>query len=477
MIKSNIIRLKAITNSPSTRIDPPFQLSDGVTIRRLIKESPYSTTTIGEETERIWHAGRWKRAYVAEPSNGIPLIGSSAMLRSDLSNVKLVSKKYTDDIQDKLLESGWILVSCSGTIGNTVFTNTGHAGKLASQDVLRLKPKDILGAGYVYAYLSSKYGYAMLTQGTFGAVIQHIEPEHVAPIPIPILPKDLRQKIDDLIWEASHLREDADAKLKRAQRLLKQTARIRDLNSEDYNYFGTHNSKRAVSCFVRNRKDISTTSFNAFNHGERFRKTLSELDECETILIKDALNESGWASPGGVEVIELRPGNGVMLINQKDIFDIIIQGKWVPKKKKYSKDYLKYGEVLIAKIGTLGENETFCRCVFVGEELEGKLISSAFYKLSTNDRIPSGYLYCWLSSDWGFRQLRSSHFGGKLCYPNPAIMNDYKIPILDNNTMLEIDQMVREAHTMYHKANNKERLAISMVETEIESWDENKSKK
>ncbi len=56
-------------------------------------------------------------------------------------------------------------------------------------------------------------------------------------------------------------------------------------------------------------------------------------------------------------------------------------------------------------------------------------------------------------------------------------MNDYKIPILDNNTMLEIDQMVREAHTMYHKANNKERLAISMVETEIESWDENKSKK
>jgi hypothetical protein len=54
MIKSNIIRLKAITNSPSTRIDPPFQLSDGVTIRRLIKESPYSTTTIGEETERIY---------------------------------------------------------------------------------------------------------------------------------------------------------------------------------------------------------------------------------------------------------------------------------------------------------------------------------------------------------------------------------------------------------------------------------------
>lgn len=56
-------------------------------------------------------------------------------------------------------------------------------------------------------------------------------------------------------------------------------------------------------------------------------------------------------------------------------------------------------------------------------------------------------------------------------------MNDYKIPILDKGTMLEIDQMVREAHTMYHKANNKERLAISMVEAEIESWDKNKHDK
>lgn len=145
-MKTAVVKRHDIANAPVMRIDASFQLSEGVSVRRIIAECPYHVVKCGDVMERIWHAGRWKRVYVNNPKTGIPLVGSSAMLKSDLSDIKLISKKYTEDMADKMLHPGWILVSCSGTIGNTVFTNTGHAGKLASQDVLRLKPKDILGS-------------------------------------------------------------------------------------------------------------------------------------------------------------------------------------------------------------------------------------------------------------------------------------------------------------------------------------------
>jgi len=44
------------------------------------------------------------------------------------------------------------------------------------------------------------------------------------------------------------------------------------------------------------------------------------------------------------------------------------------------------------------------------------------------------------------------------------------VPLIDSDSMQEIDRLVREAHTKRYQANCNERKAISMVEKEIESW-------
>lgn len=111
----------------ANRLDAPVHLSDGVMAKRLIKSSPYGYMPIGDVSSRIWHAGRWKRVYVTKRENGITLLGSSAILKSNLEDEKLISSKYTYDIEDKKLKKGWILISCSGTIGNCAFTNAQHA--------------------------------------------------------------------------------------------------------------------------------------------------------------------------------------------------------------------------------------------------------------------------------------------------------------------------------------------------------------
>lgn len=159
-----------------------------------------------------------------------------------------------------------------------------------------------------------------------------------------------------------------------------------------------------------------------------------------------------------------------MLINQKDIFDTVIKGKYISQRGVKTDNMVEYGEVLIAGVGTLGENETFCRAIFANEDLVGQLVSGEFIRMKVNKEIPSGYLCAWLSSDYGFRLLRNIQAGTKLCRPIPKLVLDIPIPVIPPNVMIKIDKLVKEAHTKRYEANENERKAIRMVEQEIEKW-------
>lgn len=341
-MKTAVVKRHDIANAPVMRIDASFQLSEGVSVRRIIADCPYPVVKCGDVMERIWHAGRWKRVYVNNPKTGIPLVGSSAMLKSDLSDIKLISRKYTEDMADKMLHPGWILVSCSGTIGNTVFTNTGHAGKLASQHVLRLKPKDILGGGYLYAYLSSKYGYAMLTQGTFGAVIQHIEPANVSTIPVPVFPEEMQKEIDQLIRDAASLRDKAaellsaciseiEAKLQ-PKLTHKRTGRvaIKDINN-------SHNSRFEANYHISDGSEVDKYIRENFEW-----KSLS--DVCLSISRPDIFKR-------------YYVQNGIPFLGGSDIFLAIPDGgKYLSKTKTSNIPALKVenGWILMPRSGTIG---------------------------------------------------------------------------------------------------------------------------
>ena len=187
-MKTSVINY-SMSRQKGLRFDASFYLSDGLTARRKVESSPYGIFTIKDVSINIFYGNRAKRIYVTKPEHGIPFLSSSDILRANLENVKLASKQYTPCIEQMTLRKGWILISRSGTIGNCAFTNAKHAQKLASEHVIRINPNNILKSGLVYAYLASQYGHSLLTQGTFGAVIQHIEPDFVASLPIPKFPK------------------------------------------------------------------------------------------------------------------------------------------------------------------------------------------------------------------------------------------------------------------------------------------------
>jgi restriction endonuclease S subunit len=458
----------------SHRIDPSFHLSDAITFREQLKSGPYEFLSINDVVEKVFLGNIFSRIFVKDAVHGVPYLAASDTVLANLDTGRYLSNSQASKLSYLKLKKGWILITCSGTLGNVTYTNSNYENRIATHDLIRIIPNDKkMLRGCLYSFLASKYGYNQMTQSRFGGVVKHINADHISNMIIPHFPESFQKKVDDLIQESARLREEATDALEEAQKLLKQEANLRDLTPGDYDYYGPRNDKRNVSCFVRNIKEIGSLTFHAFNHSERIRKTINLLTDCNKISLFDALDESKFQSPSGVEVIELEKGHGIMLINQTDIFNNVVEGKWIAKKTKYQKNLLQYGEVLIAKIGTLGEGETFCRVIFVGEELKGQLISSAFYRFRGTRTIPSGYLYAWLSSDYGFRFIRSTQYGTKQCYPNTTLLYRMPLPIISQEKIIEIDLIVKKAHSLRYEANIKERKAISLVESEIEKWNNN----
>lgn len=464
-----IVNLSELTKEIKT-LKPKFHLNYGKYKLLQFKKRGGKTVVLKNIVQDVYRPGIFKRIFVESVENSYPYITASIMTMSNpLNNAKLISKKHTPWVNEMMLNPNQIFISCAGSIGNTRLITKDLEGAIGSQDIIRVIPfeKDY---GFVYAYLSSPTCYNYLQSLIYGSVVPRLDPNTLSQIPIPLFPETFQEEIHQKIQEASILRVEANQALKEAEEMLFEESGLPKLSSDDYDFFGNHKADRKKATYIIKSKEISSITINAFNYSERIRKMIDNIkSKCKTVELNEILNEQKIFSTGAFPRIELDSDKAIILINQSDIFDNIIKGKKISRIKVKTDNLVKYGEVLIAGVGTLGENETFCRVVFANEDLEGKLVSGEFLRLFPTKDL-SGYLFTWLSSKYGFRLIRSTQSGTKLCRPIPKLLNKIPVPILEISIMQNIDKMVKEAHTKRYHANQLENEAIESIEREIAQW-------
>lgn len=468
-MKSGKVTLQEILKDSLT-IKPNFHLNFGkFRLANYIKNGGNHTTLISE-VEDIYRPGIFKRVFVEKEENGFKYITASSMMQQNpLESAKLISKKYTPWIDQMSLRPKEILVSCAGTIGNIRLITDDLRGIIGSQDIIRVAPHDD-NYGYIYAYLSSPTCFNYLQSLVYGSVVPRLDPIALKKLPIPLLSEEKQKEIHQLIVDAAQLRVKANRLLEEAVEELKKQVELPDLTKDDYEYFGNYSSGREISAFTRNSKELSSLSINAFNYSRRVESLENRIKTYgKWSTLKDVLQNGAFFSTGSFPRLELQTGKSIQLINQSDIFDINMKGKLIARKFVKTDKLVEYGEVLIAGVGTLGENETFCRVIFANEELEGKLVSGEFIRMKSTG-IPSGYLYAFLSTDYAFRMIRKTQTGTKLCRPIQALLSKIPVPLLDSETMNEIDKKVRKGQTYRYNALQKETQAIQQIENEIASW-------
>lgn len=83
---------------------------------------------------------------------------------------------------------------------------------------MRIDPVNTAMRGWIYGFLISRQGHAMLSGSQYSSIIRHIEPHHVHAIPVPPVTQDtaaaFAEKFDELLNlrnRSFQLAEQADA--------------------------------------------------------------------------------------------------------------------------------------------------------------------------------------------------------------------------------------------------------------------------
>ena len=85
----------------------------------------------------------------------------------------------------------------------------------SSQDVLKIVPNpNSIRPGYLYAFLSGRFGVPLIVGETYGAIVQHIEPGHISDLPVPIAPPAIQDDAHRLVTEAAEMRTSASVELR-----------------------------------------------------------------------------------------------------------------------------------------------------------------------------------------------------------------------------------------------------------------------
>lgn len=174
------------------RFDSQYQL--GWKALDKEKKNNLKYTNLAQVATNIFVGGRGKRNYV---ENGIPFLSSSDMM---LFNPKRNSKKIstsTQGIENMKVSFYDILISRSGTVGNTVIVGEDLQGTVISEHALRLvvNPEKISPL-YVFTFLKTKYGLKTMESSSFGSVIITLNEDLIGNIEMPILDDHLQSDIE-----------------------------------------------------------------------------------------------------------------------------------------------------------------------------------------------------------------------------------------------------------------------------------------
>jgi type I restriction enzyme S subunit len=408
--------------------------------RRRLKRSGFPLVSLAspQAADNVFMPGRFKRIWVEE-AYGVPFITGAEMLLAKLPRNKFISKKLTKQLDTYFVEEGWTLISRSGTVGNAVIVTSDLTDYAVTEDAIRVVPAEEMPAGYLYAYLRGKDFYALATEKVYGSVIDHIEPNQVAGLPIPLLPDTIQQHIHELVMTSCDLRVRANAKLRLADERFHQTNNLPRLPKP------TSRSQvlTITSASFDNRLDGSYHNLQArlavtnIRHHTPDYKPLGQL-------------ASTYLPTRFARVYVDDPHYGVPFLSSKQILQAEPVG--VPylsrKLTKRLENYLvEEGWILITRSGTVG------RVGYVSQDIAESAVSEHVIRIIPGPEVHPGYLYAAVASDYGYYQATRHIHGSVVDELTTDQTDSILIPLPNSADETQIGELVIKAMNMRALAN------------------------
>ena len=445
------------------RLEASVYSNEGRQARKDLEECKWPVRNLcGDDgLATSYHRPRFRRIYVEKSK--FPIYQPSQVNELHPKPSAYISSLTETDIDALRVKKGQVLLTCSGTIGNCTYVRNTLDNLIFSHDLIRIEPKE--HNGFIYAFLRSKIGFTIINTNNYGAVISHLEPEHLNHIPIPNPPPILKQAIHDLIEESFKLRDESNELMDEAQALLKEALQLPDVEE----LRGEQADQKAGMFHYSVSLGELDNRLDASYHVPIVQVIKRHLEKTakEVVKVGDGRISQSVILPGRFKRVYVEEGSGIVFFGGKQIYELD------PSNKKYL-SIVQHGDRIKNQL-TLNENMTMITCsgtigkvTIVPRHWEGWTANQHIIRVvPSNDKI-AGYLYTWLSSDYAAPLLTRHTYGAVVDEIDDKQVSDIGIPLLhDENSQQAINNRVLEANKKRAKAYDLEQEALTVLNEQV----------
>ena len=446
------------------RLDAAPYLSGAYEAKKLLERlpgtQPLHKLTAGHDGG-IFNGPKFSRLYTSDPEYGVPFLGSTDMLEADFTYMPLLHKKIANRLPYLEVRPGMTMISCSGTVGRTTYVRSDMTGFWSSQHTMKVNPDtNRILPGYLHAFLQSNYGIPVITSSAYGAIIQHIEPDHIADLPVPRFSQTVEGEIHECVQGAADLRAKFQAGVTGATRDLFESAGLPELID-----FRWDLEPRDTGFSV---PKVTSTTLRAMNMAPRMERIMVKLSSVPHRTLGDICQGGYLGSGVRFARVDADPEYGAKLIGQRQGFWVRPEGRWINPAKAPSDIFAEDETVMVASQGTLGENEVFCRSIFVtGSWLKHVYTQHFLRVVSGVDSFPGAYLFAFIRSEAAFRILRSMSVGGKQQDIHEELRQRIPVPECTPADRERIAETVRQAYRWRDEADQLEDRAQELLDAAV----------
>lgn len=446
------------------RLDVEPFVGGAVEMRVYLEKAPYPKEALHEVTTGhnggIYNGPMFRRNYVDSREHGVPFLTSGSMLRADLTDVGLLRRKDAESTKLGYLRltRGTTLISCSGSIGRTVYTRPDMEGMWASQDIMKVVPDPgKIPSGFLFAFLSSKFGVPMVTSGTYGAIIQHIEPEHIGGLLVPRLGEAIEVEAHMLVEGAASNRSKAVELRSQALEELRSNLDLPDMTMEGTPLTFAAFELTSLSLGRLDAAYHSPPGVIAVEALKRYEQTMLFGEVAEVfqtnIFKRPYVSDPQYGYPyfSGAELFTYDPPpRGYLRKKAPGIDQYVVKRDWL----------------LMQDAGQLGG--LIGRVTRVSAEQDGGVVSNHLIRIVAQNRENAGYLFALFSSPIGYRAVIRNAFGSSIPQLESTHIGQIRIPWPDRKVREQIADPVLTSWDLEDEASERDRQAVALVERTIE---------
>lgn len=448
----------------SHRLDASAYDIEAMNALSVVRHSPYGWVYLwGKDgmVEDAYYPGRYKRIYTSE-EEGEPFFLPSQLEEIHPKPTKWISAKTANLLKNDRIADGCLLLSRSGTIGKSSISNRANIGKIFSDDVIRVFFKGSYDLGYVYAYLNTETGLKLLQSNNYGAVIDHIEPEHLAKVPIPNAPEEIKRRIHESIVASYDLRDQSNDLIDEAQHLLYEALDLPENPDLKPKYYAPDAGFR---CFSMSSNELNGR-FDASYHLPEIMEILSLISKqaAEVTTLGDPRISKKIILPGRFKRVYVDKGNGVPFFGGKQLLQLDPSGDKYLSINNH-RDRIANELAIAENMCVVSCSGTIGKVQIVPRHWSGWTINQHVMRVIPASKEIAGYIYIWLESPYCYFLIARNNYGAVIDEIDDKQLAEVAIPLLkDKSLQSHINDLVLKANGLRYEAYLKEQEALSQME-------------